>query len=70
MTLDVNKMSYMREHRIGTRLATGSGAIYRYAKIDLGSLGKIAGKQIRHILYTWIPWNWAARYEQFRKGGE
>lgn len=66
---DVDQLDDKRQHRIGTYLRQADGATYRYAKIDLGSLGKVAGKMVRHIWYQWIPWNGLAKLNEFRKVG-
>ena len=66
---DVDHLDYERKHRIGTRLMQSGGELYRYAKIDLGSLGKIDGKAMRHVWYQWIPWNGLAKLKEFRKTG-
>lgn len=49
-----NYISSTREHRLGTRLILPTGEAFQYAKIDLGSLGKINGKITRSIQYRWI----------------
>ena len=48
------KIDNKRKYRIGTRYMTKLGAIFRYVKIDFGSVGKINGKLMRNIIYRWI----------------
>lgn len=55
--INVNERSDNREHRIGTRYRQPDGAIFKYAKIDFGTLGKVDGKMMRLVQYQWLPWN-------------
>ena len=60
-------VNYKRKYKIGTRLYMPSGALYRYVKVDMGSLGKINGKPTRAIVYMWAAINVTACSEKLRQ---
>lgn len=56
--VNLNEIGSDRKHKLGICHMSPNGAMFRYAKIDFGSLGKTTdGKTLRLIQYRWLPWN-------------
>lgn len=48
----------MAEYDLGTLFHEADGSVYKYGAVDFGPLGTdSAGEELRHIQYSWFPWN-------------
>ncbi len=60
--------SVAQEYKLGSLYHEPDGAVYKYGKIDFGSLGvdTETNEEILHIDYAWFPWNPPARAKGLR----
>ena len=59
------------EHELGTLKHEEDGSVYKYGKVDFGSIwtDAITGETYHSDQYTWFPWNGIARRKIFMEIG-